>query len=109
MTFTSYSDFNEAILRELGKKYGFEVRGSSMSEFYEICSEEVNFSISRHNDGSDWENRIYRGRITVTASVRKMGGSPTVEELLHTADEIARAARLVQEINSMEPRIELHF
>lgn len=109
MTFTSYSDFNEAILHELGNKHGFEVFSTGMNQFYSIRSEEVNFTISVEDDNSDWKNRIYRGRISVSASVRKMGGNPTVEELLHTADEIARAARLVQEIESCDPRLELRF
>ena len=80
-----------------------------MNQFYSIRSEEVNFTISVEDDNSDWKNRIYRGRISVSASVRKMGGNPTAEELLHTADEIARAARLAQEIESCDPRLELRF
>ena len=62
MTFTSYSDFNEAILHELGNKHGFEVFSTGMNQFYSIRSEEVNFTISVEDDNSDWPHIRERQR-----------------------------------------------
>ena len=39
--------------------------------------------------------------VTIQASVSSAGGNPTPDELLAVADEIARGARMVAELQSM--------
>jgi len=108
MTIYSVSDFNE-IIREQSKKFGFEVAPCTHLRYYQILSDEVNFTFSMEDGGSDWKNGIERDAMKVNASVRKMGGQPTVDQLLKTADEINRAAQLMEAINSMNIVIETHF
>ena len=49
---------------------------------------------------------VANGTITesprLSAAVARMGGNPTVDELLKTADTVRRAAHLVQQVNSWE-------
>ena len=45
-------------------------------------------------ENCDFEKRIAAYRIKVQASVRKMGGEPTTEELFEAADQIRRGAEL---------------
>lgn len=108
MTVHSVSEFNEIIL-EQSKRFGFEAAPCSYLRYYQIQSEEVNFTFNVEDGGSDWNRGIERDAMKVNASVRKMGGQPTVEQLLKTADEIKRAAQLMENINSMNIVIETCF
>ena len=68
----------------------------------EIISRELNFTYMILNtENTDWAAHRIEQSLTVTASVRRMGGQPTVEELLKTADEIRRGAELAAEIQEM--------
>ena len=108
MTIHSVEEFN-SIIREQSEAFGFKTEQMNYSRFLVIKSEEVNFMVHEKDAGSDWKNCTSRDGLTMGASVRKMGGSPTVEELLKTADEIKRAALLVEKINSLDVVLEEVF
>lgn len=50
---------------------------------------------------SDFEKKIAAYTVDVKASVRKMGGNPTPEELLDAADQIRRGAELARNLQGM--------
>lgn len=92
------------MIKEEAKAHGFEVseQPSTVTGMPEIKSEELNFAFfARTTEGTDWTARIVEESIEASASVRKMGGSPTPEELLKTADEIRRGAELISRLHSM--------
>ena len=92
------------ILRETAKAHGFETSDEAgLQGFSEIQSEELNFTYGvQITDNTDWKKRFVEQRLTVTASVRKMGGEPTAMELFHTADEIKRGALLIRDLEEMD-------
>lgn len=63
----------------------------------------VAVSIREHPDfaNCDFEKRIMAYRVEVQASVRKMGGQPTPEELFEAADQIRRGAELARNLQNM--------
>jgi hypothetical protein len=76
--------------------YGFRIGDPKLYfGFPQISSEEVNFTYATNiSDESDWQTGRIVTELRVIASVRKMGGAPTPEELMKTAAEIKRAAEL---------------
>ena len=92
------------IIADKAAEYGFEIEENSVGwnnkrndQSYiniEICPN-INY------DKTDWENHKIFTDIEVSASVRRMGGNPTPEELLRAAKEIERAARLTAELQLM--------
>lgn len=95
------AELNEIITSE-SVKHGFETR-EDLFGIETPKSEELNFTVSaRHTDATNWKvGRIVK-KVTFTASVRRMGGEPSVEELLKTADEIKRGAELVSALQSLD-------
>lgn len=93
---------NEAI-KAAAKAHGFKTTEQpGFQGITEITSEELNFTFTvQHTENTDWAAHRIEQSLTVTASVRRMGGQPTVEELLKTADEIRRGAELTAEIQAM--------
>ena len=93
---------NETI-KAAAKAHGFETTEQpGFQGLTEIISEELNFTFTAQNtENTDWAAHRIEQSLTVSASVRKMGGQPTVEELLKTADEIRRGAELTAELQSM--------
>ena len=93
---------NEAV-KAAAKAHGFETtKEPGFQGIYEIISEELNFTFTAQNtENTDWAAHRIEQSLTVNASVRKMGGQPTVEELLKTADEIRRGAELTAELQGM--------
>ena len=94
--------FNDACehIRETANNYGFEVTQDRYSRLPIIRSEELNFFLMEQHEYNR-EERTVTTHIQASASVRKMGGNPTVEDLLHTADEIRRGAELVRKLQEM--------
>ena len=92
------------IIRRAAARYGFETTDEAgFHGFSEIRSEELNFTYRvRTTENTDWEAHRVEQALTITASVRKMGGQPTVEELLKTADEIKRGAELTAELQGTD-------
>ena len=94
---------NEKV-RAMAKAHGFETT-EVPRDFDRIASEEMNFTItSRLTEGTDWAAGRIEQSLMVVGSVRKMGGNPTVEELLKTADEIRRGAELLRELQEADLR-----
>ena len=95
------AELNEIITSE-SVKHGFETR-EDLFGIETPKGEELNFTVSaRHTDATNWKvGRIVK-KVTFTASVRRMGGEPSVEELLKTADEIKRGAELVSALQSLD-------
>lgn len=87
-------------IRETANNYGFEVAQERYSRLPIIHSEELNFFLLEKHD-YNLEEREVTTRLQVSASVRRMGGNPSVEELLNTADEIRRGAELVRKLQEM--------
>ena len=96
------AQINERI-RVVAKAHGFQTTTEPGCQgFVEIISEELNFTFkTRLTENTDWTAHRIEQSLTASASVRKMGGQPSVEELLKTADEIRRGAELVEEIQEM--------
>jgi hypothetical protein len=93
------------IIRDTARAYGFEASDEpgTVTGLTEIRSEELNFTIITFmTKNTDWEARFIEERIEVSASVSKMGGSPSPEELMKTAEEIRRGAELVEKLQSMD-------
>ena len=93
---------NETI-KAAARAHGFETTtDAGFQGLTEIISEELNFTFTvQTTENTDWAAHKVEQSLTVTASVRKMGGQPTVEELLKTADEIKRGAELAAELQNM--------
>ena len=91
---------NEAV-KAAARAHGFETTEESRyMGFSEIISEDLNFRFTTNDMG--WAARSVDMRLDVAASVRRMGGNPTAEELLRTADEIRRGAELLAELQAMD-------
>ena len=92
------------ILRETAGKHGFDTtEEAGFQGFYEIKSEELNFNYTvQTTENTDWQKGIVEQTLTVSASVRKMGGHPTIEDLFNTAEEIDSGAQLLEELENMD-------
>lgn len=97
------TEAREAV-RKAAERHGFETgKAAGWSGFPEILSDEMNFTLTTEaTENTDWREGRIEEKLNVTASVRKMGGSPSVEELLKTADEIRRGAELLKELQAMD-------
>ncbi len=91
-------------IRETANAYGFEVEQSQLFRLPVIRSEELNFCLLEKHDYNR-EERTVTTRVLPSASVRRMGGSPTVEELLKTAEAIRRCADLAPPFQPIEPSL----
>ena len=90
------NELNE-IIRSKAREHGFETsREKGFHGFTDILSEELNFTYhTEATENTDWKAGILEQTMTITASVCRMGGQLTAEELLQTADESRRGAELV--------------
>ena len=85
-------------------EYGFEMEANSMGWNNKRTGQDyINIQIFQNSnlDKTDWEKRIGCIDIEACASVSRMGGNPTPEELLKAADEIARGAKFTAELQNM--------
>lgn len=92
------------IISEAAARHGFKyVKEGSYETIKTDWESYVSFRVCGYeNREIDIETRTVTAEYKVTASVRKMGGEPTVEELLNAADEIKRAAELVAELDRIK-------
>ena len=75
--------------------FGWRIRdGVSWSESW------VNFTWHEDTDWSLVKERKVTTTITFSASIARMGGNPSVNDLLIAADTIKRAAELVEKLNA---------
>ena len=92
------------IIESKAAEYGFEIEENSLGWNNKRTGEDyISIQILQNNnlDKTDWENRQACIDIEACASVSRMGGNPTTEELLKAADEIARGAKFTAELQSM--------
>ena len=96
-------DTQDAI-QNAAERHGFRWEPPAHGNFLpRILSDDMNFLITPTvSPDSDWTGGKVRIDIAVCASVGRMGGMPTVEELLQTADEIRRGAEMVRELQGMD-------
>ena len=92
------------IITDKAAEYGFEIEENSLGWNNRRTGQDyISIQIFQNNnlDKTDWENRQACIDIEACASVSRMGGNPTTEELLKAADEIARGAKFTAELQSM--------
>ena len=92
------------IITSKAAEYGFEIEENSMGWNNKRTGQDyINIQIFQNSklEKTDWEKRIDCIEIEASASVSRMGGRPTPEELLKAADEIARGAKFTAELQSM--------
>ena len=92
------------IIESKAAEYGFEMEENSLGWNNKRTGQDyISIQIFQNNnlDKTDWENRQACIDIEACASVSRMGGNPTTEELLKAADEIARGAKFTAELQSM--------
>jgi len=92
------------IIRSKASEYGFEIEENSLGWSNKRTSDEyISIQIMQNNnfDKTDWKSHKAHIDIEASASICRMGGDSTTEELLKAADEIARGAKFVAEIQSM--------
>lgn len=63
---------------------------------------DIRILILNDSENSDYKNGIFAGMIEVEASICRMGGDTTPEELLEAAEEIRLAAEFVKACQSMD-------
>lgn len=97
-------------IRKVLNLYGFKTSAEySMSGLPEPDNDGVIcITVSEKEDRiltrEEWERGSRRAvyRISASAHIRQMGGSPSPDELLAAADEITRAARCVKAFDAMD-------
>lgn len=92
------------IIESKGKEYGFKMRKTTVGWMSEQTGESfarVEIFAKDNNEKSSWEDHRIWLDIEAEGSICRMGGTTTVEELKKAAEEIGRAARMVEEIRSM--------
>ena len=90
------------IIKEKAEAYGFEA--DTNSRVYGIRQRNyisIQFFETSDLEKTDWENKIGWMNIEVKASICRMGGETTPEELLTAAEEIKRGAELVRELQEL--------
>ena len=100
------------IITSKAAEYGFEIEENSMGWNNKRTGQNyINIQIFQNSnlEKTDWENHKACIDIEASASVSRMGGSPTPEELLKAADEIARGAKFTAELQNMKLSYERTF
>ena len=100
------------IIESKAAEYGFEMEENSMGWSNKRTGQDyITIQIFQNSniEKTDWENRIGYIEIEACASVSRMGGTPTTEELLKAADEIARGAKFTAELQRMGLSYERKF
>ena len=95
----------QSIIAAKATGYGFKLEENGVGWFAErtdIGYISIRISEVTNDEKTDWEGRKVWTDIKASAFVCHMGGTPTPQELLAAADEIARAARMVAEIQDMK-------
>lgn len=86
--------------KALANNYNADVDGRFPSITLKDKISYINFTIGFERDSkkSDWIKGIDAGYFTITASISRMGGNPSSEELLMAAKQIQEAAEFVREM-----------
>ena len=100
------------IIESKAAGYGFEIEENTLGWSNKRTGQDyINIQIFQNSniEKTDWENHRACIDIEACVSVSRMGGSPTPEELLQAADEIARGAKFTAELQSMKLSYERTF
>ena len=100
------------IISSKAAEYGFEIEETSMGWSNKHTGQDyITIQIFQNSnlDKTNWKKRIGCIEIEASASVSRMGESPTPEELLKAADEIARGAKFTVELQNMKLSYERTF
>ena len=100
------------IITSKAAEYGFEIEENSMGWNNKRTGQDyINIQIFQNSnlEKTDWENHKACINIEASASVSRMGGNPTPEELLKAADEIARGAKFTAKLQNMKLSYERTF
>ena len=100
------------IITSKAAEYGFEIEETSMGWSNKHTGQDyITIQIFQNSnlEKTNWEKRIGCIDIEASTSVSRMGGSPTPEELLKAADEIARGAKFTADIQNMKLSYERTF
>ena len=100
------------IIESKAAEYGFELEENSLGWNNKHAEQGyINIQIFQNSnlEKTDWENHKACIDIEASASVSRMGGSPTSEELLKAADEIARGAKFTAKLQNMKLSYERTF
>ena len=92
------------IIESKAAKYGFQMRKVSlgwMTPQGDNTFARVEIFAKDNSEKTCWEERRVWVDIKAEGSICRMGGNTTPEQLLKAADEITRAARMVEEIQNM--------
>ena len=104
------TQFNEvlAAINSVAKAHGFKVEHDKRDRLPRITpAEQVSYVNICLFDAPDFPKCDFAkghvvGHIEIAASVSRMGGNPTPEELLNAAEQIREAALLVRELQSSD-------
>ena len=92
------------IIESKAAEYGFTMQENTVGWANESDRDTcIRIEIRKETDYEkmDWEARKVCQSIKANASICQMGENPTPEELLKTAEEIAKGAKFATEINRM--------
>ena len=92
-------------------RFGIKREGERITEVAGKEERDISIRIfeSPNFEKSDIENRIGVSDIEIRTSICRMGGEPTMDELLEAADEIERGAKLTNDLRSLHLSIEEKF
>lgn len=101
-------------IREIIRKHGFEVETDMRNALPGVKRTDaavISFIIQEHPDFGSFrpEEKTVNANVEISASICRMGGSPTAEELLEAADQIRRGAELVADLQSMNLSYTIEF
>lgn len=91
-----------ALLQKMLENAGFESEMTTMSELPVLRHKNNDYANITLYPECDWESGTYT--VKANASVRQMGGTPSVEELFAAAEQIKSAAAFMKMVNQMEIR-----
>ena len=101
------------IIETKAAAYGFGIKreGERITEVTGTQESYISIRIFERPDfeKSDLENRIGVSDIEIRTSICRMGGEPTMDELIEAADEIERGAKLTNDLRSQHLAIEEKF
>ena len=101
------------IIETKAAAYGFGIKreGERITEVTGTQESYISIRIFERPDfeKSDLENRIGVSDIEIRTSICRMGGEPTMDELIEAADESERGAKLTNDLRSQHLAIEEKF
>ena len=104
----------ETVIRGIIEKHGFipeDNMRNALPGVERTGESAVSFNITERTDftNCDTEHRTVKAWVEASASICRMGGSPSAEELLDAADQIRRGAELVAELQQMAITYTIEF